>query len=277
MQHPILPPPASPRPSRSRRQVLLCCLGLGLPACLLAVGLVMSQPSAATGPTDTNTDSQTSAAPAETLPTVAPPPEDATVEDLRAYYDALVQQLNQLLMNERTDRFVMEYAYEQEVDKLQAIIADLEEQLRAAGLTPETSPAPESDTTPVHTETETTTDETSFTYEIHNGGAVILSYKGTARHVAVPSQLDGHPVTAIGDSAFKNTDVVSVTLPDTVTSVGWFAFYGCQSLKAVVIPASVSRIDYAAFDGCPSVTLVCPANSYAAKYAAAFGLNYSHT
>lgn len=45
--------------------------------------------------------------------------------------------------------------------------------------------------------------------------------------VTIPSELDGHTVTTIGRSAFYSTAVKSVTIPETVTSIGENAFSLC--------------------------------------------------
>ena len=115
-------------------------------------------------------------------------------------------------------------------------------------------------------------DTISFSYSIENDCVTIHEYLGGASAVVLPSTVNGYPVTAIADNAFKNTGVTSVVIPSTVTSIGWFAFYGCVSLSSVTLPASVSVIHYAAFDGCPSLTVLCPKSSYAASYAQSFGL-----
>lgn len=41
-----------------------------------------------------------------------------------------------------------------------------------------------------------------------------------------------------------------VIIPDTVTTIGDHAFYGCKKLKEIIIPNSVTRIDNGAFSGC---------------------------
>jgi hypothetical protein len=40
------------------------------------------------------------------------------------------------------------------------------------------------------------------------------------------------------------------TIPDSVTEIGYYAFYGCSSLTNVTIPDSVTEIGDGAFDGC---------------------------
>ncbi|MCQ2069996.1 MAG: leucine-rich repeat protein [archaeon] len=49
---------------------------------------------------------------------------------------------------------------------------------------------------------------------------------------------------------YNNTNVTSVTLPDTVTRIGGYSFSGCSSLKTVDIGDSVTSIDAYAFQKC---------------------------
>ncbi len=64
-------------------------------------------------------------------------------------------------------------------------------------------------------------------------------------------------VTSIGDMAFRNcTGLTSVTIGSGVTSIGYSSFYGCTSLTSVTIPNSVTSIDSYAFSGCKGLTSV---------------------
>lgn len=49
---------------------------------------------------------------------------------------------------------------------------------------------------------------------------------------------------------------MSVTIPNTVTSIGFYAFEGCSSLTSMTIPTSVTAIGRCAFVGCSSLTSV---------------------
>ncbi|MBR2465872.1 MAG: leucine-rich repeat domain-containing protein [Clostridia bacterium] len=64
-------------------------------------------------------------------------------------------------------------------------------------------------------------------------------------------------VTTIGDSAFSScTSLTSVTIGDSVTTIGEEAFIGCSSLTSVTIGNSVTTIGSVAFFGCTSLTSV---------------------
>lgn len=58
-------------------------------------------------------------------------------------------------------------------------------------------------------------------------------------------------VTSIGQWAFNCcTGLTTVVIPDSVTSIGDHTFNGCTGLTAVVIPDSVTSVGWQAFDGC---------------------------
>ena len=63
-------------------------------------------------------------------------------------------------------------------------------------------------------------------------------------------------VTYIGDWAFQNCAITSVTIPESVTDIGEYAFYGCENLTSANIPESVTSIPDCMFDGCESLTSI---------------------
>ena len=69
-------------------------------------------------------------------------------------------------------------------------------------------------------------------------------------------------VTSIGAYAFYGcSSLKEVTIPDSVTSIGDYAFYECSNLTEVTIPDSVTSIGAYAFYGCSSLTEVTIPNS----------------
>ena len=63
-------------------------------------------------------------------------------------------------------------------------------------------------------------------------------------------------VTSIGAYAFDCSSLTSVTIGDSVNSIGYSAFNDCSSLTSVTIGDSVNSIGYYAFNGCSSLTSV---------------------
>ncbi len=65
----------------------------------------------------------------------------------------------------------------------------------------------------------------------------------------------------IGNAMFISCNLKSIKLPNSVTSIGNGAFYGCSGLTSIDIPNSVTRIDDYAFYGCSSLTFIDIPNS----------------
>lgn len=53
-----------------------------------------------------------------------------------------------------------------------------------------------------------------------------------------------------------NVNLTYVNLPDTLTSIGNYAFYGCTSLPEITLPASLTSIGLSAFYGCSSLQYI---------------------
>ena len=64
-----------------------------------------------------------------------------------------------------------------------------------------------------------------------------------------------YPVTSIG-TAFMNTNPRSVVIPNTVTEIGYFAFYYCSFLEEVTIGTAVESIDGQAFASCGALAVI---------------------
>ena len=67
----------------------------------------------------------------------------------------------------------------------------------------------------------------------------------------------GPNVQTIGSSAFAScSGLISLELPDALTSIGESAFSNCTSLTAINIPANVSTIGVSAFSGCTALSSI---------------------
>ena len=95
------------------------------------------------------------------------------------------------------------------------------------------------------------------------GNGCLIKYKGKESCISIPDS-----VTSIGDCAFYGcSSLTSVTIPISVTSIGDNAFYNCKSLANITIPDSVTRIERYAFDDSKDLTITAKAGSCAAEYA----------
>ena len=153
-------------------------------------------------------------------------------------------------------------------------------------------------------------DGVPYTYvELADGTIEIRSYTGHRRYIVIPTYIDGKVVSSIGVGAFQNetrlrqvtlpaqliqikasafsgcTNLLNITIPDTVTSIGEkafkdnvrlsyaafgsgsglrtlgdFAFASCVRLKNFTLPAPLSDMNGSAFIGCTGLTAYHVAN-----------------
>jgi len=94
--------------------------------------------------------------------------------------------------------------------------------------------------------------ESGFTYKvISSNNIAITGYQGTDSVITIPSKITDngveYTVTSIGDRAFDgNSDIKSVTIPNTVTNIGESAF-SYPDLTSLTVPNSVKTIGEYAF------------------------------
>jgi hypothetical protein len=86
-----------------------------------------------------------------------------------------------------------------------------------------------------------------FTYVVSSRSATVTGCVGTCpTTLAIPATLGGYSVKTIAPSAFRDKQLTSVTIPNSVTSIDKYAFRDNQ-LSSVTIPNSVTIIDYGVF------------------------------
>lgn len=95
-----------------------------------------------------------------------------------------------------------------------------------------------------------------FIYSVNQSTITITGYRGRDGSVVIPGTIDGMAVTSIGANTFSNSSLTSVTIPNSVTSIGANAFFWCFSLTNFMIPNGVTNIGDGAFSSCLSLTSV---------------------
>lgn len=86
---------------------------------------------------------------------------------------------------------------------------------------------------------------------LEDGTAEIVGYCGQEEKLTIPQELDGFPVTRLGEKVFfMRQKLTSVTLPEGLISIGDFAFSACESLERIRVPDSVTFIGEGAFSWC---------------------------
>ena len=93
----------------------------------------------------------------------------------------------------------------------------------------------------------------------------ILCFCAAKLDIVIPSS-----VTEIGECAFLNSGLVTVTIPDTVTEIENGAFSGCTGLTDIKLPESVVNIGTKIFANCTSLTDVTLPNAWESIPASTF-------
>lgn len=90
-----------------------------------------------------------------------------------------------------------------------------------------------------------------FTYRENDTGVTITSCDTSATAANLPEEIDGKPVTEIGDAAFMNCQfLTSLTIPSHVTKIGESAFSDCPMLCTVSLPEGLRELGKGTFESC---------------------------
>ena len=105
-------------------------------------------------------------------------------------------------------------------------------------------------------------DKNNGTYDSRDNCNAIIKTSTNKLIVGCKNTTIPNSVTSIGDRAFYGcSELTSVTIPNSVTSIGESAFYGCSGLTSAIIGNSVKSIGESAFDSCSGLTSVTIGNS----------------
>ena len=182
-----------------------------------------------------------------------------------SYYMTLTESLQAELLKLKEEAYIDECEYQLQISTLEETIEMLKKTVASL-----TSPSVDTQV-PSNDHLSAKSD---YKYTTENGKVTIIAYTGSAIDVTIPATIDGMPVVAIGEEAFKNTQIRSVTIPSGVKTIDWFAFSACTVLESITIPSSVTSVGYGAFDYCPkSLKIICEKESYIEAYAKSWGMS----
>lgn len=85
-----------------------------------------------------------------------------------------------------------------------------------------------------------------FCYEIlkNNKGKYIkiLDFNNSTSSPVIPSYIENLPVRVIGKDAFEHSNIKTITLPNTLTTIESYAFFNCRNLKKISFPDSIRDV-----------------------------------
>lgn len=106
---------------------------------------------------------------------------------------------------------------------------------------------------------------TNLAFELNVGGesySVTGMGKAVGTILNIPNTYKGLPVNRIADDAFNGQELLTtVTLPESILTIGQGAFSGCKRIISIKIPNSVTSVGELAFSACSGLVGVVIGNS----------------
>ena len=81
---------------------------------------------------------------------------------------------------------------------------------------------------------------------------------------------EANPLNYAHHLKLNGTEVTNLVIPNDVTEINPYAFFGCTGLTSITIPNSVTTIGTGVFSGCTGLTSITIPNSVTTIYASAF-------
>ena len=124
--------------------------------------------------------------------------------------------------------------------------------LPASAAMAESSQVSETDDSGISIDTSGDTSYDVFTYRENDTGVCITSCDTAATSADIPEEIDGKPVTEIGDAAFMNCAyLTAIDVPSHVTKIGESAFSSCPMLCQVSLPEGLTELARACLSPVP--------------------------
>ena len=112
--------------------------------------------------------------------------------------------------------------------------------------------------------------EQNLTFRVQDGKAYVTGLSDSTPHLDIPAEYGGCPVAGIDADAFaEHYELVSVSIPETVTQIGSRAFADC-GLDAVRLPDGLTELADEVFCDCRSLRAVMLPNAVTRIGARAF-------
>ena len=190
-------------------------------------------------------------------------------------YEQMIRDLENRILELQQSQYISQAEGREELERLQNLLTELKAETPSTDTKPTDSTTSEST---IESESDSLTEGSAlFSYVREGDVAIITGYSGEDSRLVIPTMIDGYAVSAISDNAFSSKKIRDVVIPDGVTKIGWFAFSECSSLSSITIPASVTSIGYSALpSGISPVTIYCPKDSFAERYAKSYGISYAN-
>lgn len=95
--------------------------------------------------------------------------------------------------------------------------------------------------------------ESEYVIEKSGYSGIIKAYLGNDTNLVVPEEVNGVTPVSIGENCFRNSNIESIALPDTVNNLLSHSFYGCDKLSNINL-SNIKYIGKEALSGCSSLT-----------------------
>ena len=101
---------------------------------------------------------------------------------------------------------------------------------------------------------QTKTENGVLTFDLYDDHAELTSYTGTDTKLVIPDEVEGKPVTALGEHAVSSKELEELVFPSGLKRIGAYGVGVCSNLKTADFPDGLKEIGDYAFMDCPSLT-----------------------